>query len=117
MPLKTVFDAGPIFRGSFEVESRHTAMVDDRRGRAGRLVRRDDVLEINPAHIRRFREILNLLDGPRPLQDLSLPTYRLHRLHGLRAGEWAVKVSHGWRITFRMDGEDVRGVRYENYHH
>ncbi|MDE0109725.1 MAG: type II toxin-antitoxin system RelE/ParE family toxin [Bryobacterales bacterium] len=88
-----------------------------KRGPAERLFRRDDVRGINPAHIRRIREILDLLDGPRPLQDLSLPTYRLHRLHGLRAGEWAVKVSHGWRITFRMDGEDVRGVRYENYHH
>ena len=92
-------------------------MINDRRGPAERLFRRDDVGGINPAHIRRIREILILLDGPRPLQDLSLPTNRLHRLHGLRAGDWAVKVSHGWRATFRRGGEDVRGVRYKDYHH
>ncbi|MCY4595489.1 MAG: hypothetical protein OXC19_11930 [Bryobacterales bacterium] len=50
---------------------------------------------------------------PKPLRALSAPGYRLHRLHGKRAGDWSVRTSHGWRLTFRMD---VRGVRYENYH-
>ena len=64
--------------------------------------------------MRRLRAILDALDGPEPLRALSLPVYRLH---GKRAGDWSVRVSHGWRVTFRLDGEDVRAVRYENYHH
>lgn len=53
----------------------------------------------------------------RNLCALSLPTYRLHRLRCKRAGEWSVRVSHGWRVTFRVDAEgDVWAVRYENCH-
>lgn len=76
---------------------------------------RNDARDINPAHVRRLRDILDALDGLERLRALLLPTYRLHRLHGKRAGEWSVRLSHGWRVTFRLDGEDVRAVRYENY--
>ena len=72
---------------------------------------------MNPEHVRRLRDILDGLDGPQPLRALKAPIYWLHRLHGKRAGDWSVPVSRGWRVTFRMDGEDVRAVRYENYHH
>ena len=82
-----------------------------------RLHSRNDVRGVNPAHVSRLRDILSALDGPQPLGDLAMPTYRLHRLHGQRSGEWSVRVSLGWRVTFRMDGPDVRAVRYENYHH
>ena len=88
-----------------------------RRGAAERLFHRNDARGINPKHVRRLRDILDALDGPKPLQALSAPGYRLHRLHGKRTGDWSARVSHGWRVTFRMDGEDVRAVRYENYHH
>ena len=37
------------------------------------------------------------------------------RLHGPRADEWTVRVSPGRRVTLRIDGPDVRAVRYENY--
>ena len=82
-----------------------------------RLHSRYDARGVNPAHVRRLDAILDLLDGPNPLAELAAPAFRLHRLQGKRAGEWSVKVSHGWRVTFRLEGEDVRGVRYENYHY
>ena len=82
-----------------------------------RLHSRTDARGVDPAHVRRLQAILSALDGPEPLRSLSRPTYRLHRLHGPRADEWSVRVSHGWRVTFRMDGPDVRAVRCENYHH
>ena len=78
---------------------------------------RNEAIGVDPAHVRRLQAILAALDGPEPLRSLSRPTYRLHRLHGPRADEWSVRVSQGWRVTFRMDGPDVRAVRYENYHH
>ena len=82
-----------------------------------RLHSRNDARGVDPAHVRRLQAILSALDGPEPLRSLSRPTYRLHRLHGPRADEWSVRVSQGWRVTFRMDGPDVCAVRYENYHH
>ena len=88
-----------------------------KRGAAERFFHRNDARGVNPAHVSRLRDVLDALDGPEPLQALSLPAYRLHRLHGKRADEWSVRVSHGWRVTFRVDGEDVQAVCYENYHH
>lgn len=96
---------------------RQLAIRSFKRGAAERLFNRNDARDINPAHVRRLQDILDALDGPEPLRAVSLPTYRLHRLHGERAGDWSVRVSRGWRVTFRLDGEDVRAVRYENYHH
>ena len=88
-----------------------------KRGAAERLFHRNDARGTNPERVRRLRGILDALDGPQPLRALSAPIYRLHCLHGKRAGDWSVPVSRGWRMTFRMDGEDVLAVRYENYHH
>lgn len=51
---------------------------------------RGDQRGVNPAHGLRPRDLLQLLDGPQPLEALSLPTYRLHPLHAKRAGKWSV---------------------------
>ena len=82
-----------------------------------RLHSRNDARGVDPSHVRRLQAILSALDGPEPLRSLARPTYRLHRLHGPRADDWSVRVSQGWRVTFRMNGPDVCAVRYENYHH
>jgi len=47
---------------------------------------------------------------------MNLPGYRLHRLKGERAGEYAASVSGNWRLTFRFDGEDATDVNLEDYH-
>ena len=93
------------------------AIKSFRRGPAERLFNRGDARGVNPAHLVRLRETLEALDGPDPLQALSIPRYRLHRLKGDRKGQWSVRVSHGWRVTFRTDDKSVWDVQYENYHH
>jgi proteic killer suppression protein len=40
----------------------------------------------------------------------------LHELKGTPKGEWSVRVSGNWRITFRWTGKDVELVDYEDYH-
>lgn len=85
-----------------------------RRGAAERLFHRGDVGRVNPAHRVRLREILEALDGPDPLRALSMPNYRLK---GDRKGQWSVRVSHDWRVTFRTDDKSVWDVQYEDYHH
>ena len=93
------------------------AITGFRRGAAERFFNRGDARRINPEHVRRVRNILVALDASDPLGNLSSPGYRLHPMKGNRKGEWSVRVSHGWRVTFRTDGKNAWDVQYENYHH
>jgi proteic killer suppression protein len=56
---------------------------------------------------------LHASSGP---QDMNLPGLGLHELSGERKGDWAVKVSGSWRVTFRFVGKDAEAVDYEEYH-
>lgn len=47
---------------------------------------------------------------------MDLPGFRLHPLKGDLAGYWSVTVSGNWRIVFRFDGTDIRGVDLIDYH-
>lgn len=47
---------------------------------------------------------------------MDLPGLVLHPLKGDRKGEWSVRVSGNWRVTFRFEGEDAEAVDYEDYH-
>lgn len=47
---------------------------------------------------------------------MKLPGLMLHELRGTRKGEWSVKVSGNWRVTFRWAGKDTELVDYEDYH-
>ena len=69
-----------------------------------------------PAHVEILEEILSLLDTADKPGNLGLPGYGLHPLKGDRKGEWAVKVSGNWRVTFRFDGTHATDVNYEDYH-
>jgi toxin HigB-1 len=47
---------------------------------------------------------------------LLFPGWKLHPLKGGRRGEWSVWVSGNYRITFRVDGENVTDIDFEDYH-
>lgn len=47
---------------------------------------------------------------------MNLPGFDLHPLKGNRSGQWAVKVSGNWRIVFRFEAGNVRGVELVDYH-
>lgn len=71
---------------------------------------------IQPQHTNRIRLILAQLHQARSIEDLNIPTLRLHELKGDRKGTWSVTVQANWRITFRMVDGDVDAVDYEDYH-
>jgi proteic killer suppression protein len=56
---------------------------------------------------------LHTARGP---ENLNQPNYRLHPLHGGRAGQWSIWVSGNWRLVFEFDGTDVTGVDLVDYH-
>ncbi len=71
---------------------------------------------IQPQHAGRIRLILAQLNQARDIDDLRIPTLRLHELKGNRQGTWSVTVQANWRITFTIASGDVEGVNYEDYH-
>lgn len=71
---------------------------------------------IQGTHAKRLRLILSNLDQAESPEDMGLPGLALHPLKGSRRGEWAVKVSGNWRLTFRFAGSDAEQVGYEDYH-
>jgi proteic killer suppression protein len=71
---------------------------------------------IQPAHVKRLRNLLTALDVASKAADLNAPGYGLHPLHGNVEGHWAVRVSGNWRLTFAFTGEDAILVDYQDYH-
>jgi toxin HigB-1 len=63
----------------------------------------------------RVETMLLALDAASRPQDMNLPGYRFHALHG-RPKRYSVTVTRTWRITFEWDGEDAIRVDYEDYH-
>lgn len=71
---------------------------------------------IQPKHAARLRLILAQLHQARSIEDMDIPTLRLHMLKGDRQGTWSVTVQVNWRITFRFADGDAEVVNYEDHH-
>jgi proteic killer suppression protein len=71
---------------------------------------------IQAMHAKRLRLILAQLNQTRSIDDMNIPTFRLHPLKGNRKGIWAVTVQANWRITFRFIEGNAEVVNYEDYH-
>jgi len=81
-----------------------------------RFFRTGSAARIQPAHRRRLRLILTVLNTARAPRDMALPGLDLHPLKADFAGFWSVSVSGNWRVIFRFDGTDVTDVDYVDYH-
>ena len=46
---------------------------------------------------------------------LSVPGWRVHELKGDRAGSWSMSITGNWRLTFRLEGDNVHDVDLEDY--
>jgi len=58
---------------------------------------------------------LDALDAARTLEDVDLPSWRLHRLQG-KPTRYALAVNGPWRITFEWEAGDAWRVDLEQYH-
>ena len=65
-----------------------------------RLFENDDRRGVNAQHAERIENILGLLDAAARIEDMNIPTFRLHSLTGDLKGFWAVTVRANWRIVF-----------------
>ena len=46
----------------------------------------------------------------------TLPVWKAHRLTGDRKGTWALHVTANWRLTFRVQDDELIEVNLEDYH-
>lgn len=49
-------------------------------------------------------------------QVATMPGWRPHPLKGGRRGRYAITVTRNWQITFRLRGNTVTEVDFEDYH-
>jgi toxin HigB-1 len=66
--------------------------------------------------VKRLRYILALLATAFTVEDMNLPTLKLHQLKGALAGFYAVSVSGNWRVIFRFAEGHASDVDLIDYH-
>jgi toxin HigB-1 len=76
----------------------------------------DNPRGVNAQHVRKIRQILALLEVAETVNDLELPTFRLHPLKGDLKGFWSLAVSANWRVIFRFEDGKVCDVDLVDYH-
>ncbi len=81
-----------------------------------RLYEDDDSRGVVAEHAVKLRDILVRLDAARFVEDMELPSFRLHPLKGQMKGFWSVTVRANWRLIFRFADHDVFDVDYLDYH-
>jgi toxin HigB-1 len=81
-----------------------------------RLYERGDRKGVNAQHAERIENILGLLDAAGVVEDMNVPTFRLHPLTGDLKGFWSVTVRANWRIVFRFEDGRAFDVDLTDYH-
>ena len=72
---------------------------------------------VRPDLVAKVEDILHAIEHARRVEEVGLfPGWRLHPLKAGRAGEWSVWVTGNYRLTFRVDGDDVWDIDLEDYH-
>jgi proteic killer suppression protein len=59
---------------------------------------------------------LDRLDAAERPEDMRLPGFDFHALHGFDPTRYTVHVNGPWCITFEFDGKDAVRVDLEQYH-
>jgi proteic killer suppression protein len=65
----------------------------------------------------KLRKMLSFFDAMQNVEELrALPTWKAHLLTGDRKGTWSLHVSRNWRLTFRIDDDEIVDMNLEDYH-
>lgn len=64
--------------------------------------------------IRKMFAFLDAMKNPDELR--SLPLWKAHLLTGDRQGTWSLHVTRNWRLTFRIEDEEIVELTLEDYH-
>ena len=73
---------------------------------------------IQSIHSNKLNLILTALNKANRIENLDIPSFRLHSLKGNMQNLWAVTVQANWHVTFEYDEKtsDIYIVDYQDYH-
>lgn len=72
---------------------------------------------IRPDHAQKLTVQLQALNHAKSPNDMNVPSWKLHPLHGQLETYWAITVNANWRLIFRFTStQDVDLVNYQDYH-
>ena len=79
----------------------------------------DDASGLQPAIVAKIQRMVSFLQDMETEDELrSVPSWKAHLLTGSRRGTWSLFVTKNWRITFRIDPDEIEIIDpdYEDYH-
>ena len=84
-----------------------------------RFIERDDARGLQPVVVDKVGRMVSFLQDMAHEDELrTVPSWKAHRLTGDRKGTWSLFVTKNWRMTFRIDADEIEiiDLDYENYH-
>jgi len=81
-----------------------------------RFIEDDDRSRLPADMVERIRIILTALADAATIDEMDLPSFRLHALKGDLSGFYAVTVRANWRIIFRFEDGDASDLDFVDYH-
>ncbi len=84
-----------------------------------RFIENDDVSGLQPAVVVKMQRIVSFLQDMEQEDELrTVQSWKAHMLTDDRKGTWSLFVTKNWRMTFRIDREEIEiiDLDYEDYH-
>ena len=82
-----------------------------------RLIEEDDASGTQAAVVEKLRRIVSFLQDMEREDELrTVPSWKAHLLTGDRKGTWSLHVTKNWRITLRIDRDEIVDLDYQDYH-
>ena len=84
-----------------------------------RFIEDDDASGLQPAAVTKVQRIVSFLQNMEREEELrTVPSWKAHMLTGDRKGAWSLFVTKNWRMTFRIDRDEIEiiDLDYEDYH-
>ena len=84
-----------------------------------RFIENDDRSGIQAAVAEKLGRMISFLQDMQKETELkAVPSWKAHQLTGDRKGTWSLFVTKNWRLTFRIDRNEIEiiDLDYEDYH-
>ena len=84
-----------------------------------RFIEADDSSGLAAAVVPKLRRMIAFLQDMESAEEIrTVPTWKAHQLTGDRKGTWSLFVTRNWRLTFRIDRDEIEiiDLDYEDYH-
>jgi len=84
-----------------------------------RFIERDNASGLQSAVVGKIGRMVSFLQDMAHEDELrTVPSWKAHRLTGDRKGTWSLFVTKNWRMTFRIDTDEIEiiDLDYEDYH-